>query len=183
MVSPTEAPHGALILARIGLFAGYLYRPKGRDPLIEPLPSGCLIVPDRVVRQRGEQRITDCSTFAGLGVVGALPGRWDAAACMDLAVGDAARPYSPIEAVVRCLVGREVGAPVAERWHLVQAWRVVDSAGVPDLAAGGHAFLWLGGEVGAKVHASSSAGRVLAEDATWADQRRRYQGLRLAVLG
>lgn len=183
MIAPSSAPLGAAILARIGLFAGYLYRPKGANPVIEPLPSGCLVVPDRVVRQRGGSRITDCSTFAGLGVVGALPGRWDAAACMDLAVGDAVRPYSPIEAVVRCLVGREVDAPVADRWHLVQGWRVVDAAGKPDLAGGGHAFLWFGGEVGEKVHASSSAGRVLAEDTTWTAQQGRYKGLRLAVLG
>lgn len=182
-MSVAATPLDLAILARIGQFVGYLYRPAGKNPLIEPLPSGCLVVPSRVVRQRGESRFTDCSTFAGLGVVGALPGRWDAAAAMDLAVGDAARPYSPIECVVRCLVGREVGAPVADRWHLVQAWRAVDSAGVPELAAGGHAFLWFGGEVGTKYHASSSAGRVLAEDATWADQRKRYQGLRLAVLG
>ena len=173
---------GPAILARIGLFAGYLYRPTGKNPLIEPLPSGCLVVPDRVVRKRGQERITDCSTFAGLGVVGGLPGRWDAAACADLGVQDAARPWSPIECVTRVLVGKEVGLPVADRWHLVQAWRkVVD--GKPVIAEGGHAFLWFGGEVGTKTHASSSAGRVLAEDATWTAQRDRYQGLRFAVLG
>lgn len=182
-MSPQDAPLGLQILARIGLFAGYLYRPKGRDPLIEALPPGCLVVPSRVVRQRGEERVTDCSTFAGLGVVGALPGRWDAGACSDLGVGDAARPYSPIECVVRVLVGKEVGAPVAERWHLVQVWRELDAAGKPVIASGGHAFLWYGGEVGQKTHASSSAGRVLAEDTTWTAQIGRYQGRRLAVLG
>jgi hypothetical protein len=181
-MTPTDAPHGALIEARIGLHIGYLYRPKGRDPLIEPLPAGGLkAIPD-VVRQRGEARITDCSTFAGVGVVGALPGQWDDDSYGDMQITDAARPYSPIEAAIRSGVGREVGAPVADRWHLVQVWRVVDDAR-PVIAEGGHAFLWFGGEVGTKVHASSGVGRVLAEDATWADQCKRYQGRRLAVLG
>ena len=181
-MTPTEAPHGALICARIGLHIGYLYRPKGRDPLVEPLPVGGLKTIARVVRQRGEERITDCSTFAGVGVVGALPGKWDDDSYGDMQITDASRPYSPIEAAIRSGVGREVAAPVADRWHLVQVWRVVVD-GKPVIAENGHAFLWFGGEVGQKVHASSGVGRVLAEDTTWEAQGKRYQGRRLAVLG
>lgn len=180
-------PYDTHVRAAIGLYAGYLYRGKGEQPKIEAPPEGApSFIPASIVRKRGERRVTDCSTFSGVGVVATLPvpggAPWPKGAASDLAIGDAARPFSSIEVVANVGLGRAVDAPVADRWHLAQAWREKDAAGRPVIASGGHAFLWLGGENGTKVHASSSSGRVLAEDATWTAQRERYAVIRLVAL-
>lgn len=82
------------------------------------------------------QERTDCSTLTAWSLARVYPSaRWTVAAYQDLQIQDAARPWSPIEALERLGVAQEVTAPTPHRWHLVQSWRSLKPL------EGGHARL------------------------------------------
>lgn len=82
-----------------------------------------------------DERI-DCSTLTAWVLAEVYPSaRWTVAAYQDLQIQDAARPWSPVEAVERLGLGQQVAAPTPFRWHLVQSWRSLSPL------QGGHARL------------------------------------------
>lgn len=82
------------------------------------------------------QERTDCSTLTAWVLARVYPSaRWTVAAYQDLQIQDAARPWSPIEAVERLGLGQEATTPTRHRWHLCQSW------GSLSPLQGGHARL------------------------------------------
>ena len=83
------------------------------------------------------QRQTNCCIAVELILKALRPdGQWSTQTHADLMILDAARPWSPIDAIEAAGIGSRVDAPVPGRWHLVQFWRD------PVALTNGHTILW-----------------------------------------
>lgn len=124
---------------------------------------------------------TSCSPFAGAVVIDAFPmARWSSQSWADLQIMDAARPWSPIAAVVAAGIGSEVGRPMSGRWHYCQGWSGLDNGRIV-ATSGGHSWLCYGDDL--ILQASSAAGRVTWTRREWTQSLGRYgSGVRVAVL-
>lgn len=81
----------------------------------------------------------DCSSQSSYVVITATPdGAWTPDRYAELQIQDAARPWSPLDAVETAKVGFKVAKPIPGRWHLSQTW--VDANGADGTPLqGGHA--------------------------------------------
>jgi len=117
-------------IAATAYLTGWRY---GREVRVAyPWPHGVRGPP---VATTPDEQAIDCSTLTASLLMRVYPDAgWTQADYADLQVFDAPRYSSPVGAVVRRGVGEAVAAPVAEAWHLVQAWRSIDPPS-------GHAFV------------------------------------------
>jgi len=163
------------------------------DPILIAASRWCG-VPYGHPRTRGDWSVVDCSTLTAR-VLEAVYGRLSTQEWLDVVIGDAGRPWSPIE-LASSRWGSEVTDPVPARWHLLQGWRTMP----PAQPASGHAMLvWSsGGHLnvleaqrgygvrwrGAPRAATAPLSLATAHPIAWESLIRDYpDGIRLAVLG
>ena len=138
-------------------------------------------VPDSVVRRYGESTpaATDCCTFVAGVLSRACPGKWPADAWAQMMILDAGRPWSTVECPIGAGVAVAAAEPEPGRWYVAQGWSGL-RLGRVEQGATGHTWLQWGAD--RILEASSRAGKVTWTERAWADQRRRYDEVRLAHL-
>lgn len=159
------------------------------DPILVAASRWCG-VPYGTPKSRGDFSTINCSVLTAR-VLEAVHGTLTQDEWMDIVVGDAARPWSPIE-LARSRFGSEVTAPVPARWHLLQGWRTIPTSGHAMLAwcAGsylnvleaqkGYGVRWRGASSSAK----DPLNLATAHQVSWVTLLADYPaGVRLAVLG
>lgn len=83
----------------------------------------------------GNGKATNCSTMTACLLAAVYPHlSWSREDYADLQIFDSSRPHSPMDAVIRRGIGRQVPDFIPGRWHLVQGWRSIEPLR-------GHAFL------------------------------------------
>jgi hypothetical protein len=159
--------------------------------VIDPVTSAALelLGYPYVTPARPGHREVDCCTLAERILHRVYPSApWSRRTHVDFMIshGDRTRPFSPVDAAVEAGVGQAVDELVAGRWHLVQGWRRLDVSGriVPG-ASTGHTFLFLAGAfdaVDGHVLEATNLNHAWWRAVRWADQRKKFDEVRLAVL-
>lgn len=86
--------------------------------------------PNRVEGMPGTGHRTNCSTKTAVTLIASTPRLgWTSIDYGDLQIYDAARPNSPISAVIRRGAGKAVDEWVPGHWHLVQTWTAIPTHG------------------------------------------------------
>lgn len=118
--------------ARIRLAASELLGKRYSRDVGFPVKRGS--IPSSLVRPGG----IDCSSLVAYILMTVYPSEftlWTGEHYAGLQIMDAARPWSPIEAVERAGVGSRVPRPVGGSWHVTQRWKSLSPL------SGGHARL------------------------------------------